>query len=194
MQAAGQLFCQSMFTGVVQMTIDVRCHLNVAVSHPFLHILEVAAVVQKQTGAAVSKLVKTDVRKTMLFQKVVAAGFQKNWGKIFHKVMGAGLLVFTNQVQRFLRSKRALQIGGMIASLSCGHYFHIPLAFIRFGARADKKQRDARAAAIDCTSGLVTRQHLSDPEIYRNFACKIRIILLYCNQGGMQYAKYSSDF
>ena len=53
MQAAGQLFCQSMFTGVVQMTIDVRCHLNVAVSHPFLHILEVAAVVQKQTGAAV---------------------------------------------------------------------------------------------------------------------------------------------
>ncbi len=108
--------------------------------------------------------------------------------------MGAGLLVFTNQVQRFLRSKRALQIGGMIASLSCGHYFHIPLAFIRFGARADKKQRDARAAAIDCTSGLVTRQHLSDPEIYRNFACKIRIILLYCNQGGMQYAKYSSDF
>ena len=129
-----------------------------------------------------------------LFQRAAGVRFRKNRRKIFHKVMGAGLLVFTNQVQRFLRSKRALQIGGMIASLSCGHYFHIPLAFIRFGARADKKQRDARAAAKDCTSGLVTRQHLSDPEIYRNFACKIRIILLYCNQGGMQYAKYSSDF
>ena len=70
MQAAGQLFCQSLFTGIVQMTIDVCCHLNVAVSHPFLHVLEVAAVVQKQTGAAMSKLVKTDVRKTMFFQKV----------------------------------------------------------------------------------------------------------------------------
>ena len=48
-----------------------------------------------------------------LFQRAVAAVFQKNRRKIFHKVMGAGLLVFTNQVQRpFLRSKRALQIGG----------------------------------------------------------------------------------
>ena len=47
-----------------------------------------------------------------LFQRAAAAGFQKNREKIFHKVMGAGLLVFTNQVQPFLRSKRALQIGG----------------------------------------------------------------------------------
>ena len=35
-----------------------------------------------------------------LFQRAAAAGFQKNQRKIFHKVMGAGLLVFTNQVQR----------------------------------------------------------------------------------------------
>ena len=32
-----------------------------------------------------------------LFQRAAAAGFQKNRRKIFHKVMGAGLLVFTNQ-------------------------------------------------------------------------------------------------
>ena len=72
MQAAGQLFCQSMFTGVVQMTIDVRCHLNVAVSHPFLHILEVAAVVQKQTGAAVPLRYNKDKRKKPVFSRVSA--------------------------------------------------------------------------------------------------------------------------
>ena len=32
-----------------------------------------------------------------LFQRAAAAEFQKNQRKIFHKVMGAGLLVFTNQ-------------------------------------------------------------------------------------------------
>ena len=41
-----------------------------------------------------------------LFQKVVAAGFQKNWGKIFHKVMGAGLLVLTNQSQRLFCAQK----------------------------------------------------------------------------------------
>ena len=34
-----------------------------------------------------------------LFQRAAAAVFQKNRRKIFHKVMDAGLLVFTNQVQ-----------------------------------------------------------------------------------------------
>ena len=55
---------------------------------------------------------KRNFRDNALFQRGTAARFQKNQRKIFHKVMGAGLLVFTNQVQRFLRSKRALQIGG----------------------------------------------------------------------------------
>ena len=70
MQTAGQLLRQSLFAGIVQMTIDVCCHLNIAVTHPFLYILEVAAVIQKQTGAAMTKLVKTNMRKTVLFQKV----------------------------------------------------------------------------------------------------------------------------
>ena len=41
-----------------------------------------------------------------LFQRAAAAGFRKNWRKIFHKVMGAGLLVFTNQVQRLFVLKK----------------------------------------------------------------------------------------
>ena len=52
MQTVGQLLRQSLFAGIVQMTINVCCHLNIAVTHPFLYILEVAAVIQKQTGAA----------------------------------------------------------------------------------------------------------------------------------------------
>ena len=49
-----------------------------------------------------------------LFQRAAAAGFQKNRRKIFHKVMGAGLLVFTNQVQRLFALKKGAEIGGMI--------------------------------------------------------------------------------
>ena len=42
---------------------------------------------------------KRNLGGSALFQRAATAGFQKNRGKIFHKVMGAGLLVFTNQVQ-----------------------------------------------------------------------------------------------
>ena len=34
------------------MPIDIGSRLNVAVSHPFLHIFQAAAVVQQQTGTA----------------------------------------------------------------------------------------------------------------------------------------------
>ena len=52
MQTARQLLRQSLLAGIVQMAINVCSHLNIAVSHPFLYIFEVAAVIQKQTGAA----------------------------------------------------------------------------------------------------------------------------------------------
>jgi hypothetical protein len=41
-----------------------------------------------------------------LFQRASAARFWKKRRKIFHKVMGAGLLVFTNQVQRLFALKK----------------------------------------------------------------------------------------
>ena len=46
-----------------------------------------------------------------LFQRAAAARFRKKRRKIFHKVKGTGLLVFTNQWPApFLRSKRALRM------------------------------------------------------------------------------------
>ena len=41
-----------------------------------------------------------------LFQRAATADFRKNRRKIFHKVMGAGLLVFTNQVQCLFALKK----------------------------------------------------------------------------------------
>ena len=41
-----------------------------------------------------------------LFQRAAAARFRKKRRKIFHKVMGAGLLVFTNQIQRLFSLKK----------------------------------------------------------------------------------------
>ena len=50
-----------------------------------------------------------------LFQRAAAAGFQKNRRKIFHKIMGAGLSVFTKPMTSALFAfKKALKIGGMI--------------------------------------------------------------------------------
>ena len=55
---------------------------------------------------------KRNCGDSALFQRA-AAGFQKNRGIIFHKVMGAGLLVFTNQVQRLFALKKGAEIGGI---------------------------------------------------------------------------------
>ena len=41
-----------------------------------------------------------------LFQRAETTDFRKKQRKIFHKVMGAGLLVFTNQVQRLFALKK----------------------------------------------------------------------------------------
>ena len=49
---------------------------------------------------------KRNFSDSALFQRAAAARFRKNRRKIFHKVMGAGLLVFTNQVQPFFALKK----------------------------------------------------------------------------------------
>ena len=49
-----------------------------------------------------------------LFQRAAAAVFRENRGKIFHKVMGAGLLVFTNQVQRPFCIQKGAENGGVL--------------------------------------------------------------------------------
>ena len=48
-----------------------------------------------------------------LFQRAAAARFRINRRKIFHKVMSAGLLIFTNQVQRLFALKKGAEIGGI---------------------------------------------------------------------------------
>ncbi|PWM14375.1 MAG: hypothetical protein DBX57_05240 [Clostridia bacterium] len=49
---------------------------------------------------------KWNFSDSALFQRAAAARFRINRRKIFHKVMGAGLLVFTNQVQRLFALKK----------------------------------------------------------------------------------------
>ena len=49
---------------------------------------------------------KRNFSDSALFQRAAAARFRINRRKIFHKVMGAGLLVFTNQVQPFFALKK----------------------------------------------------------------------------------------
>ena len=51
------------------MPVNVRGHLDIRVSHIFLHVLEGAAVIQQQRGAGVTKLVEADMRQTVLFEQ-----------------------------------------------------------------------------------------------------------------------------
>ena len=65
-QAACQPVGNSLFAGCIEMSIDVGRCLNVAVSQPLLHIFQVSAVIQQQTCAAMPKLVKTNMRQSIV--------------------------------------------------------------------------------------------------------------------------------
>ena len=51
------------------MPVNVCGHLNIGVTHVFLHIFQRKSVIQEQAGAAVPKLVKADMRQMVVLQK-----------------------------------------------------------------------------------------------------------------------------
>ena len=53
----------------IQVPVNVCGHLNIGVTHVFLHIFQRKAVVQKEAGAAVPKLMETDMRQMVVLQE-----------------------------------------------------------------------------------------------------------------------------
>ena len=51
------------------MPVNVCGHLNIGVTHVFLHIFQRKSVVQKEAGATVPKLMETDMRQVVVLQK-----------------------------------------------------------------------------------------------------------------------------
>ena len=51
------------------MSVNVCGHLNIGVTHVFLHIFQRKTVVQKEAGAAVPKLVKADMGQMVVLQE-----------------------------------------------------------------------------------------------------------------------------
>ena len=45
----GQLVRQTLLAGAIQMPVNIGRGLNVAVSHPFLNVLEAASLIQQET-------------------------------------------------------------------------------------------------------------------------------------------------
>ena len=60
---------QKLFSLHIQVSVNVCGHLNIGVTHVFLHIFQRKTVVQQETGTAVPKLVKADMRQMVVLQK-----------------------------------------------------------------------------------------------------------------------------
>ena len=60
---------QKLFSLHIQVPVDVCGHLNIGVTHVFLHIFQRKTVVQEQAGAAVPKLMETDMRQMVVLQE-----------------------------------------------------------------------------------------------------------------------------
>lgn len=67
LEEAGRHFLrQKLFSLHIQVSVNVRGHLNIGV---FLHIFQRKTVVQEQAGAAVPKLTETDMRQVVVLQE-----------------------------------------------------------------------------------------------------------------------------
>ena len=60
---------QKLFSLHIQVPVDVCSHLNIGVTHVFLHVFQRKTVVQEQAGAAVPKLMETDMRQMVVLQE-----------------------------------------------------------------------------------------------------------------------------
>ena len=70
LEEAGRHFLrQKLFSLHIQVPVNIRGHLNIGVTHVFLHIFQRKSVIQEQAGAAVPKLVKADMRQMVVLQK-----------------------------------------------------------------------------------------------------------------------------
>ena len=70
LEEAGRHFlCQKLFSLHIQVSVNICGHLNIGVTHVFLHIFQRESVVQEQAGTAVPKLVKADMRQVVVLQK-----------------------------------------------------------------------------------------------------------------------------
>ena len=70
LEEAGRHFLsQKLFSLHIQVSVNVCSHLNIGVTHVFLHVFQRESVVQEQAGAAVPKLMETDMRQVVVLQK-----------------------------------------------------------------------------------------------------------------------------
>ena len=70
LEEAGRHFLrQKLFSLHIQVPVNIRGHLNIGVTHVFLHIFQRKTVIQEQAGAAVPKLVKADMRQMVVLQE-----------------------------------------------------------------------------------------------------------------------------
>ena len=81
----------------VQWFQGVRSFLRPKIFKVFDGSMETAQRFKQGLNLCAVSIFKKNISVSALFQRAAAARFRINRRKIFHKVMGAGLLVFTNQ-------------------------------------------------------------------------------------------------
>ena len=70
LEEAGRHFLgQKLLSLHIQVSVNVCGHLNIGVTHVFLHIFQRKTVVQQETGTAVPKLMETDMRQMVVLQE-----------------------------------------------------------------------------------------------------------------------------
>ena len=70
LEEAGRHFLgQKLFSLHIQVSVNICGHLNIGVTHVFLHIFQRKTVIQEQAGAAVPKLMETDMRQMVVLQE-----------------------------------------------------------------------------------------------------------------------------
>ena len=107
---------QKLFPLHIQVSVNICGHLNIGVTHVFLHIFQRESVVQEQAGTAVPKLMKADMRQVVVLQEKREMGrndVHNSASLSFHVAIAfsrflmtqLSLMVYTSHSQKVSREK-----------------------------------------------------------------------------------------
>ena len=67
-EAGSHSLRQKLLSLHIEVSVNVGSHLNIGMTHIFLHIFQRKSVVQQKAGAAMPKLMEPDMRQMVVFQ------------------------------------------------------------------------------------------------------------------------------
>ena len=108
-EAGGHSLRQNLLSLHTEVSVNVGGHLNIGVTHVFLHVFQCKTVVQQEAGTTVSKLMEPDMRQVVVFQD------QRKMSRYIVRRKRLAVGPFENKIIFFIFSSATLPVNSFVS-------------------------------------------------------------------------------